>query len=103
MAGRQRSSSPVRKPRPTARGWALFAIGVAALIAAIAFGRSDVLFVGLFLVTVPLAAMISVTVDRPRLSVTRTFHPDVVAVGETATVSTTARNESPRASPPAQW
>ena len=103
MSGRQRSSSPVRRPRPTGRGWTLFGVGVAALIAAIAFGRSDVLFLGLFLVTVPLAAMISVTVDRPRLSVSRTFHPDVVAVGEKATVSTTARNEAPRPSPPAQW
>jgi uncharacterized protein (DUF58 family) len=103
MSGRQRSSSPVRKPRPTLRGWVLFGIGVAALIAAITYGRSDVLFLGLFLVTAPLAAMISVTVDRPRLSISRTFHPDVVAVGEKATVSTTARNEAPRPSPPAQW
>ncbi len=103
MPGRQGSSSPVRKPRPTARGWTLFGVGVAALIAALMFGRSDVLFLGLFLVTVPLAAMISVTVDRPRLSVTRAFNPDVVAVGEKATVSTTARNESPRPSPPARW
>ncbi|WP_223690235.1 DUF58 domain-containing protein [Leifsonia poae] len=103
MARHPRSSSPVRKPRPTLRGGALFAVGVVALAASAYFGRTDVLFVGLFLTILPLAAMISVTVDRPRLTVTRSFHPDVVAVGETATVVTTARNESPRPSPAARW
>jgi len=67
------------------------------------FGRTDVLFVGVFLTVLPLAAMISVTVDRPRLTVTRSFHPDVVAVGEHATIVTTARNQSPRPSPAARW
>ncbi|KRC50799.1 hypothetical protein ASE16_07405 [Leifsonia sp. Root227] len=103
MPGRVRSSSPVRKPRPTARGWALFSVGVVALVASVALGRTDVLFVGLFLTVLPLAAMISVTIDRPRLTVTRSFHPDIVAAGETATVVTTARNESPRPSPAAAW
>lgn len=103
MPGRARSSSPVRKPRPTARGWALFCVGVVALVASVALGRTDVLFVGLFLTVLPLAAMISVTIDRPRLTVTRSFHPDIVAAGETATVVTTARNESPRPSPAANW
>lgn len=103
MPRRTRSSSPVKKPRPTARGWALFAVGVVALVASVALGRTDVLFVGIFLTVLPLAAMISVTVDRPRLTVTRSFHPDIVAAGETATVVTTARNESPRPSPAARW
>ncbi|GAA1443323.1 DUF58 domain-containing protein [Leifsonia poae] len=103
MARRQRSSSPLRKPRPTSRGWALFGVGVVALIASATLGRTDVLFVGLFLTVLPLAAMISVTVDRPRLTVTRSFHPDIVGVGETATVVTTARNESARPSPAALW
>jgi uncharacterized protein (DUF58 family) len=85
------------------RGWGLFAVGVVALGASAYFGRTDVLFVGLFLTVLPLAGMISVTVDRPRLTVTRSFHPDIVGVGEVATVVTTARNESPRPSPPAQW
>ncbi|WP_085370362.1 DUF58 domain-containing protein [Leifsonia sp. NCR5] len=103
MPRRARTSSPVRKPRPTVRGWALFAVGVVALVASVALGRTDVLFVGVFLTVLPLAAMISVTVDRPRLTVTRSFHPDIVAAGETATVVTTARNESPRPSPAANW
>ncbi|WP_431276967.1 DUF58 domain-containing protein [Leifsonia poae] len=103
MPRRSRSSSPVRKPRPTFRGWALFGVGVLALIASAVFGRTDVLFVGLFLTVLPLAAMISVTMDRPRLTVTRSFHPDIVGVGETASVVTTARNESSRPSPAAQW
>ena len=100
---RPRTSSPVSKPRPTARGWALFAVGVLALVASVTLGRTDVLFVGVFLTVLPLAAMISVTIDRPRLGVTRSFHPDVVAVGEKATIVTTARNESERPSPAAGW
>lgn len=103
MARRGRPSSPLKKPRPTARGWTLGAVGVVALVASALFGRTDVLFVGVFLTVLPLAAMISVTVDRPRLTVARAFHPDVVAVGERATVVTTVRNQSPRPSPAARW
>lgn len=78
-------------------------MGVVALVASALFGRTDVLFVGVFLTVLPLAAMISVTVDRPRLTVSRSFHPDVVAVGEQSTIVTTARNRSPRPSPAARW
>ncbi|CAM5290044.1 DUF58 domain-containing protein [Leifsonia shinshuensis] len=102
MAGRG-GPSPLKKPRPTARGWTFGAIGVVALVASAFFGRTDVLFVGVFLTVLPLAAMISVTLDRPRLTVARSFHPDVVAVGEQATIVTTARNQAARPSPPARW
>lgn len=103
MARRLRTSSPVSKPRPTARGWTLFLVGAVAMMASVTLGRTDVLFVGVFLTVLPLAAMISVTVDRPRLGVTRSFHPDVVAVGEKAAIVTTVRNESARPSPAAGW
>jgi uncharacterized protein (DUF58 family) len=85
------------------RGWALFGVGVVALAGSALLGRTDVLFVGLFLTVLPLAAMISVTIDRPRLTVTRSFHPDIVGAGERASVVTTARNQSPRPSPAARW
>jgi len=103
VPGRGRASSPLKRPRPTARGWTLGAVGVVALVASAMLGRTDVLFVGVFLTVLPLAAMISVTVDRPRLAVARSFHPDVVAVGEKTTIVTTARNLSPRPSPAARW
>ncbi|WP_374010862.1 DUF58 domain-containing protein [Leifsonia sp. LS-T14] len=103
MPNRGRASSPLKRPRPTARGWTLGLVGVVALVASATFGRTDVLFVGVFLTVLPLAAMISVTVDRPRLTVTRSFHPDVVAAGERSTIVTTARNQSPRPSPAARW
>lgn len=103
MPGHGWSSSPLRRPRPTARGWALGAVGVVALVTSAVLGRTDVLFVGVFLTVLPLAAMISVTVDRPRLTVSRSFHPDAVAVGETAMIVTTARNQASRPSPPARW
>jgi len=102
VAGRG-GPSPLKKPRPTARGWTFGAVGVVALAASAFFGRTDVLFVGVFLTVLPLAAMISVTLDRPRLTVARSFHPDVVAVGEQATIVTTARNQAARPSPPARW
>jgi len=100
---RGRASSPLTKPRPTARGWTLGAIGIVALAASAFLGRTDVLFVGVFLTVLPLAAMISVTWDRPRLGVTRSFHPDVIAVGEKTTIVTTARNLVGRPSPAARW
>ncbi|WP_348787469.1 DUF58 domain-containing protein [Leifsonia sp. NPDC080035] len=103
MAGRGRAASPLKKPRPTARGWTFGAVGVVTLAASAFFGRTDVLFVGVFFTVIVLAAMISVTVDRPRLTVARSFHPDVVAVGEKATIVTTARNLSSRPSPAARW
>ncbi|WP_285117195.1 DUF58 domain-containing protein [Leifsonia sp. fls2-241-R2A-40a] len=103
MPARGRASSPLKRPRPTARGWTLGGIGVVALVASALLGRTDVLFVGVFLTVLPLAAMISVTVDRPRLTVTRSFHPDVVAAREQATIVTTVRNESSRPSPAARW
>jgi uncharacterized protein (DUF58 family) len=98
-----RVSSPLKKPRPTARGWTLGAVGVVALVCSALVGRTDVLFVGAFLTLLTLAAMISVTWDRPRLTVTRSFHPDIVAAGDTAAIVTTARNLSPRPSPAARW
>ena len=103
MPAHGRASSPLKRPRPTARGWTLGGIGVVALVASVILGRTDVLFVGVFLTVLPLAAMISVTIDRPRLTVARAFHPDVVGVGEQATIVTTVRNESPRPSPAAGW
>lgn len=103
MTRRGRASSPLTKPRPTARGWTIGAVGVLALVAAAVLGRTDVLFAGVFLTVLPLAAMISVTWDRPRLAVTRSFHPDVVAVGEKTGIVTVARNLAPRPSPSARW
>lgn len=103
MPTRGRASSPLKRPRPTARGWTLGAVGIVALVASALFGRTDVLFVGVFLTVLPLAAMISVTVDRPRLTVARSFHPDVVAAGERTTIVTTVRNQAPRPTPAARW
>jgi uncharacterized protein (DUF58 family) len=76
---------------------------VVALVASAWLGRTDVLFVGVFLTVLPLAAMISVTWDRPRLAIARSFHPDVIAAGERTTIVTTARNLAARPSPPARW
>ncbi|MDQ1579405.1 MAG: hypothetical protein QOD05_180 [Microbacteriaceae bacterium] len=103
MFQRTHQATSVRRPRPTMRGWGLLGAGVVVLAASAFFARSDLLFGGLVLVTCPLAAMLSVTIDRPRLSATRTFSPEVVAIDETTTVTTTARNQAALPTPAAVW
>jgi uncharacterized protein (DUF58 family) len=98
-----RHRSTVHGTRPTSRGLTLFCVGVACLIGAAAFGRTDLLFVGFFLTIAPLAAMISVTIERPRLTLRRSLNPDAVAVGESATVVLRVRNQSTRPSAPTTW
>jgi uncharacterized protein (DUF58 family) len=96
-------ATALRRPRPTMRGWGLLVAGVIVLATSAFFGRSDLLFVGLFLVMCPLAAMLSVTIDKPRLTASRTFSPEVVAIDETTTVATTVRNHGVLPAPAAMW
>jgi len=73
------------------------------MVGAAQFGRVDLLVLGLVLVLLPLAAAIAVTIDRPWISLGRTFESDLVVVGETANVALVVRNESNRTSPGLRW
>ncbi len=58
---------------------------------------------GLFLTLTVLVALISLALDRPKLTVRRSLNPDAVAIGESATVTVTVRNQAVRPSPLSAW
>ena len=61
----------------TARGWGLFATGVAALAGAWLLGRRELMAVALFLILTPLLAAFLLRYGRSPITVTRTFNPSV--------------------------
>jgi Uncharacterized conserved protein (some members contain a von Willebrand factor type A (vWA) domain) len=90
-------------PRPTVRGWGIGVTGLLVLVVAAMTLRVDLLFIGLFLVLLPIAGMVSLAVDRPWLTVNRTFVPDAVAAGDEATTHLHVRNERSRPTPVLRW
>lgn len=91
------------RPIPTVRGWVVGGSGVVALVVAGALARSDLLFVGLLLTLAPLASMIAIALDRPALTISRTYVPESVPAGEQAEVRLRVRNRSPRPTPRFTW
>jgi len=93
----------VMRPRPTSRGWAIGIAGVASLAAAAWLGRVDLLLAGIFFALLPLAGMLALMIDRPWLSVSRSFSPEIVAAGQDAQATLVVRNEAARATPSILW
>ncbi|WP_308465005.1 DUF58 domain-containing protein [Rathayibacter soli] len=103
MSGARERMPRVTRPRPTLRGWALETAGILAFIGAVWLGRVDLLFVGLVLTVLPPAAMLALVLDRPWLSVSRSFSPEIVATGEEAQATLTVRNHGSRSPSPMRW
>ncbi|TAM71299.1 MAG: DUF58 domain-containing protein [Microbacteriaceae bacterium] len=93
----------VTRPRPTLRGWAVALAGIIAFIGAVLLGRVDLLFVGLALTVLPPAAMLALVLDRPWLSVSRSFLPEIVATGEETQATLTVRNQGSHSPSPMRW
>ena len=55
-------------PRPTGRTLTLWILGVALLLVAVALGNQDLVWPGLFLLLLPLIALVSVLVRPPRFT-----------------------------------
>ena len=90
-------------PRPTVRGWAFLAAGIAMFLYGLFLERRDALFVACFLIAIPLVAMGYVLVRRMRVHVTRSFSPVIVPAGSEAVVSLIVQNLSVRPSYGARW
>ncbi|MFV0428893.1 MAG: DUF58 domain-containing protein [Arachnia sp.] len=67
--------------RPTIRGWTVAGFGIVAAIAAALVGEPDLVWVGLFLVILPLVAAIIAVVTRPSLTMYRSVEPEFVPIG----------------------
>ncbi|WP_022881116.1 DUF58 domain-containing protein [Gryllotalpicola ginsengisoli] len=93
----------MRGPIPTLRGWAVGICGLGMLFLAGWFARVDLLFAGVLLTVAPLAAMIAIALDRPWLTVHRSYAPDVVAAGDETQVRLEVRNQSARPTPALRW
>ena len=82
-------------PTPTPRTLALWVGGALLMTLGVALGNQDVVWPALFLVLLPLLALLTVLVLRPHFTVERTITPPVVGAGEPATVHTVARVTRP--------
>jgi uncharacterized protein (DUF58 family) len=71
----------------TQRGWGFVLAGVAALLTAQILGRRDLLYVGVFLVCLPLLSVLMLRLIKPRFAVERVFAPPIMETGSTTTVS----------------
>ena len=91
-AGRREWAARPGSVRPTLRGVALLVASAIAFIAAYALGFRQLLYVAVVLAALPLIALALVRVRRPKLSVKRSFSPDVVEAGSAVTVSLLVRN-----------
>ncbi|MCU1421146.1 MAG: hypothetical protein JWN36_797 [Microbacteriaceae bacterium] len=92
-----------RVARPTRRGL-IFAIGgVVAGGAAYANGRTELLWLGAFLVAMPLAAWLYVRFRPLSFASHREFSPNIVAAGTATAVSVQLQNTAKYASPAGHW
>lgn len=102
----QRRHSVSRKPlqvRLEPRGRALLLVGAVAFVAAYAFPRSELLYVGSLLVGLPLFALATVRLRRQRFGVSRRFTPAIAEAGQPVTVTTQVRNLAATRTGEARW
>ncbi len=78
----------------TTRGRCLFCAGVALAVCSLALGQGDLLRIAIFLLTLPLAAVVVVSRTRHRLTCTRSLDPDRIEAGQVTTVRLHLHNVS---------
>lgn len=81
----------------TSRGWTLVILGAIVTAAALVFGQTDLLWLGLLLLALPIFAMVIVGRSRMSLSVERRLDPARAALGDhlRATLTLTKRGNLP--------
>jgi uncharacterized protein (DUF58 family) len=97
------SSKRTRVARLTRRGVVMLVLGLGAVVAAYAAGRSELVPLGVFLAVLPGVAWLYVRVRPLRFSATREFSPAVLEAGTPSDVILTLRNDSAYRSPAANW
>ena len=103
MAARVGRDPTARRTRLSSRGWAFLTTGAVLVVLAYSLRRPELLFIGCFVVAIPLLALALISVQRPKLDVRRSFTPLVVTVGRASTVRLQVNNLAPRAFPASTW
>ncbi|MBX3094353.1 MAG: DUF58 domain-containing protein [Cryobacterium sp.] len=102
-APRALSALLARRFRLTFRGWAMLASGTVLVIAAYAVGRTELLYLGVFLVAAPLLALAVVRFRRVQMGVSRRFVPHLASAGRQLEVSLDVRNRGTSRTASATW
>lgn len=87
----------------TYRGWTCIGVSIVAFVTAYAGGKPQLLSIGSLFAVLPLIAISYVALRRPRVEISRSFSPHVIAAGSPATVILEVRNRSGWPSPRAHW
>lgn len=83
-----------RPLRLTRRGVTLLIAGVIVVVAGEVLGSSELRFLGIVLVVLPVTMLLARLIAPPRLEVSRTVYPTTVAAGDRLRVVTELRNRS---------
>lgn len=102
--GTARSPASGRRiARLTRRGWVLLVLGAVVVPSSYWLGRRELLYLGSFLVLLPLLALAFVRLRRMRLSVRRSFSPAVVSVGHPTMADVCVGNLASSSTTEANW
>lgn len=100
---RAKRSRSQRVARLTQRGWAMLIIGAVVIPLSYWLGRREMLYLGSFLILMPVLALAFVRLRRSRLAVTRTFTPSIVSAGHPAVADVQITNLSKGSTIQAHW
>ncbi len=92
-----------RRLRVTVRGWALLIVGGGAVANGYAWGRAELIGIGVFLLLLALGGIVVGALRRPTLDVVRRFAPPVVGVESPCHVELRVRNTGMVTTPTYLW
>jgi uncharacterized protein (DUF58 family) len=99
----KRRTTTLRSIAPTRRGWWFLALGVGCLYFAYSLMRSELLYLGTFLVVLPVVSLVTVRLRKLRTTVVRSFSPAVAQAGHPVSVTLDISNLSSTATAAAAW
>lgn len=88
---------PLTGVRLTIRGVIFLLCGVGAALAAAWFGEPDLVWLGVFLIALPVIGLLLVLLTQPRLTVEREVSPSQAPIGESPRATLRIRNKLPTA------
>lgn len=92
-----------RAARLTTRGAALAVVGAASIVVAYAAGRTELLYLGVLTLLLPALAIAFARFRRLSVAVTRSFRPEVAAVGQPVGVDLEVVNTGALPTPELMW